>query len=244
MINSIGNAGSFGNQHSENSVLTAIGKAVTPVFEPLGIEPKNWPATIGIFTGVLAKEAVVGTLDAIYSRLAAEDAGEDATKKVFNLWTALGDAVATVPANLAAISERILDPLGLDIGDIDDAATAAKEQEVSSGLFGAMVTRFDGQIGAFAFLLFILLYSPCAATIAAIARETNGAWAGFVVAWTTGVAYITAGTFYQLATYSRHPQSSIAWSLSLVTVLVVTLIGLRLWARRGDNAEPLTEGAR
>jgi ferrous iron transport protein B len=64
-----------------------------------------------------------------------------------------------------------------------------------------------------------------------------------VVAWTTGVAYITAGTFYQLATYSRHPQSSIAWSLGLATVLIATLIGLRLWARRGDNAEPAVEGA-
>ena len=27
----------------------------------------NWPATVGIFTGVLAKEVVVGALDAIYS---------------------------------------------------------------------------------------------------------------------------------------------------------------------------------
>jgi Fe2+ transport system protein B len=29
----------------------------------MGIEQDNWPATVGIITGILAKEVVVGTLD-------------------------------------------------------------------------------------------------------------------------------------------------------------------------------------
>ncbi|MCP4389483.1 MAG: Fe(2+) transporter permease subunit FeoB, partial [Gammaproteobacteria bacterium] len=65
VLNSIGTDGSIGNENSENSVLSAVGKSLTPVFVPLGIDQDNWPATVGIFTGVLAKEAVVGTLDAI-----------------------------------------------------------------------------------------------------------------------------------------------------------------------------------
>jgi Fe2+ transport system protein B len=35
----------------------------------MGIETDNWPATVGIFTGVFAKEVVVGTLNALYENL-------------------------------------------------------------------------------------------------------------------------------------------------------------------------------
>ena len=66
-LNSIGVDGSFGNEDSEASFLSVIGKKVTPVFEPLGLKEENWAATVGLFTGLFAKEAVVGTLDALYS---------------------------------------------------------------------------------------------------------------------------------------------------------------------------------
>jgi len=97
-------------------------------------------------------------------------------------------AAATVPANLAAVSSRLLDPLGLDIGSDSDSKAASAVKQVNAGLFGAMASRFDGQIGAFAYLLFVLLYFPCAATIGAIVREAGAPWAAFVAAWTTGVA--------------------------------------------------------
>ncbi|MCH2348251.1 MAG: ferrous iron transport protein B, partial [Pseudomonadales bacterium] len=66
-LNSIGSDLSFGNEDSEDSVLSVIGKAITPAFTPLGLERDNWPATVGLFTGMFAKEAIVGTLDALYS---------------------------------------------------------------------------------------------------------------------------------------------------------------------------------
>ena len=63
-LNSYGLDGSFGNEDSEASALSLVGKAITPIFAPLGIQEDNWPATVGLFTGIFAKEAVVGTLDA------------------------------------------------------------------------------------------------------------------------------------------------------------------------------------
>jgi len=35
----------------------------------MGISQDNWPATVGIFTGIFAKEAVVGTLDSLYGAM-------------------------------------------------------------------------------------------------------------------------------------------------------------------------------
>jgi ferrous iron transport protein B len=233
VINSIGTDGSFGNQESDKSVLSKIGQAVTPLFAPMGIEQDNWAATVGIFTGVLAKEAVVGTLDSIYTQIAAEEAGTGAEKEAFEFWPTIEDAFATIPENLAGITDMVFDPLGLDVGEISDQQAAAESQEVSGGIFGAMASRFDGQAGAFAYLLFILLYFPCAATIGAISRETGGAWATFVACWTTGVAYTISTLFYQIATFSRHPQSSTGWIVGLGILTVVVIATLYTWGKKG-----------
>ena len=127
-------------------------------------------------------------------------------KAPFNLKDALLAACATVPENLSAIADNLLDPLGLNIGTVDDIASAASEQEVKTDTFAAMQHSFDGKAGAFAYLLFILLYAPCVAATAAIYRETNTGWTLFVVFWTTGIAYMTATIFYQAMTYSQHPR--------------------------------------
>lgn len=233
-LNSIGTDGSFGNEDTEKSVLSAISQVVTPIFSPMGISEDNWPATVGIFTGVLAKEVVVGALNSLYTALAEDDSNED--EELFNLWSALGEAAATVPENLSAVRDNLLDPIGLGVGDIASQGAAAKEQEVNQGVFGAMLQRFDGRIGAFAYLLFILMYFPCAATIGVIVREAGLPWALFVATWTTGVAYITATLFYQLATFSRHPASSIGWVIGLGIVALIAIFSLRKWANRKQDS--------
>ena len=226
-LNALGTDGSFGQENSNKSVLSEIGRGLTPVFKPMGIEKDNWPATVGIFTGVLAKEAVVGTLDALYSQLGStSEVLSD--KAPFNLKDALMAACATVPENLSAIADNILDPLGLNIGTVNDIASAASEQDVKTDTFSAMQHSFDGKAGAFAYLLFILLYAPCVAATAAIYRETNVGWTFFVVFWTTGIAYMTATIFYQAMTYSQHSDYSLTWISGLISAFLLVLAGLWL----------------
>jgi len=231
-LNALGTDGSFGQENSNKSVLSEIGRSLTPAFKPMGIEKDNWPATVGIFTGVLAKEAVVGTLDALYSQLATPDAAAD--KAPFNLEQALIDACLTVPKNLHDVADNLLDPLGLNIGTVDDVAAAASEQEVNAGTFAAMQQSFDGKAGAFAYLLFILLYAPCVAATAAIYRETNLNWTLFVALWTTGIAYMTATVFYQTMTYSRHPDYSLIWISGVTIAFSAVLLGLWLLGKNAD----------
>ncbi len=231
-LNSIGTDGSFGNEDSERSLLSSISKSITPLLSPMGIHQDNWPATVGVFTGILAKETVVGTLDALYTNLAIEDSGIEQEDTDFDFWRAISNALATVPTNLLGVKELFTDPLAMDVGDISNAQAAAEAQQVNVGVFGAMAARFDGQAGAFAYLLFILLYSPCVATIGAIRREAGPRWASFVVAWSTGIAYISASLFYQLATYARHPQSAMIWSIGLLVLLGAVISALRYWSQR------------
>ncbi|NCA71430.1 MAG: Fe(2+) transporter permease subunit FeoB [Sphingobacteriia bacterium] len=236
VLNTTGTDGSFGNDDSEQSVLAAIGRTMAPAFAPMGLNAENWPATVGIFTGILAKEAVVGTLDATYSSLAAAAAGEETSTEEdapYSLGAGLHEAVATIPVNLIDALGNWADPLGL--GGIDetvDPAAAAAELEVGSGTFGTMAARFDGAAGAFAYLLFILLYSPCVAAIGAIQRETGTGWAAFAVLWTTGLGYVTATVFYQAAIFDRDPVSASIWIGVMLGLLLTVIIGMRLSARR------------
>jgi len=225
-LNALGTDGSFGQENSDKSVLSEIGRSLTPAFKPMGISNDNWPATVGIFTGVLAKEAVVGTLDALYSQMA----NSPAEQAPFVLKDALIKACATVPDNLRAVADNLLDPLGL--GSVNE------EQAVNTTTFAAMQHSFDGKAGAFAYLLFILLYAPCVAATAAIYRETNRNWTLFVVFWTTGIAYMTATIFYQTMTYSQHPSYSLIWITGLLLAFLLTLFGLWLL---GKNPEATTQ---
>ena len=228
VLNSIGSDGSIGNEDSEHSILSVAGKTLTPLFEPMGIQPDNWPATVGIFTGVLAKEVVVGTLDALYSRMAEAARETEATR--FDLGQALADAARTVPDNLSALGKQLLDPLGLSSADVSDSAAVAGELAVDSLVFGEMIRLFDGQAGAFAYLLFVLLYFPCIATMAAISREAGLTWAAFTAFWTTSMAYVTATAFYQLARFYEHPFTSALTLLLVGAYLLALLLGLRWYA--------------
>ncbi|MFK5947215.1 MAG: Fe(2+) transporter permease subunit FeoB [Methylococcales bacterium] len=226
-LNALGVDGSFGQENTQKSVLSEIGRSLTPAFKPMGIREDNWPATVGIFTGVLAKEAVVGTLNALYSQNSTTEPsiGTQNTAE-FNLSQSLLDACATVPTNLLAVLDNLLDPLGLDLGDLSDIDAAANNQNVSTGTFLAMQNSFEGKVGAFAYLLFILLYAPCVAATTAIYRETSISWALFVVFWTTGLAYMTSTLFFQTMTYSLHPEYSLQWITSLILIFITVLIGL------------------
>jgi ferrous iron transport protein B len=236
-LNSMGTDGSYGNEDSDKSVLSAIGRSITPVFAPMGLTQDNWPATVGIFTGIFAKEAVVGTLDAMYTQIGAADVAEagaaDSKAEGFDFWAGIGESFVTIPDNLIGVADTLLDPLGISVGDVSTVESAAEEQEVALGTFGAMVTLFDGKVGAFAYLLFILLYFPCVAAIAAVYRETNFQWTAFVGAWTTGLAYMAAVLFYQTATIGRHPVSSLLW----IAVICAVFLGVFMIMRQMGGKE-------
>ena len=242
VINSVGMDGSFGNQNSKNSALSALAQAITPVFEPMGIREDNWPATVGIVTGILAKEVVVGTLDSLYSNIAAEQVGISEQETEFDLLGGLNEALATVPVNLSDALDNIADPLGLSVlDDTHSQDLAAVSQEVSTDTFGVMVSRFDGKVGAFTYLLFILLYFPCVAALGAMVREVGKGWATIGALWSTGLAYVVAVMFYQTATFSQHPLNSIFWLVFSIVLLGASVYMLMRYGRKTSKTSiPIT----
>ncbi len=238
-LNSWGTDGSFGNEDKPDSVLSAISRTITPVFSPMGIEEDNWPATVGIFTGILAKEVVVGTLDAIYSEIdqpVSTDASEPEATPTFS--ESFSEALQSIPANLMDVLNSLTDPMGFRVLEsTSDQLSAAEEQDVDTATFGAMVKRFDGQVGAFAYLLFILLYAPCVAATAAIYREAGTRWMWFALTWSTGMAYSAATLFYQVARFDQHPASSTGWIIGIIAAVTLTLLVLRRIGRQQHHLQ-------
>ena len=223
-VNSIGTDGSIGNENSENSVLSAIGRTITPAFHPMGIDEDNWPATVGIFTGIFAKEVVVGTLDALYAPQA--DAAEADPLAM------LGAAAASIPANLAELGGAVADPLGLNLDSLGDAEATAADQEVELNTITAMQTLFHGELGAFSYLLFILLYMPCVATIGVIYKEIGAFWAIFSTAWSVVMAYSVSVAVYQIGSWSGDPAAAAGWLAMAVGLAASGFTLLILWGRR------------
>jgi len=206
------------NNGEANSLLSHVGRLLTPIFAPMGIHQDNWPATVGLLTGVLAKEVVIGTLNELYSQI-----GHVSTLHASGLsvWDGLHSALLSIPHNLSLLSSSFGNPI----------LAEAPVHTLTQDIYGLMYQRFDGQIGAFAYLLFVLLYFPCVSTTAAMLREVSRGWTLFSVCWTTGVAYGTAVLFYQTATFARHPQASLCWILSIVAVLGLVIRGIQFYVK-------------
>jgi ferrous iron transport protein B len=207
---------------SQSSLLSSIGKTVTPIFYPIGIQKDNWPATVGLASGLLAKEVVVGTLNTLYSQVGHLTQQEEQPSLLGELKT----AVLSVPKNLSELGQSVINPMAAKM-EIPDA---------TPGVFGVMSHYFTNKISAFSYLLFVLLYFPCISTMAVMQREIGKGWAYFSMAWSTGIAYAVATLFYQSATFTQHPIQSIVSFVVIALLLLGTVWSLRYKTKTSDLA--------
>ena len=123
-------------EQQKNSYIGQISQAVEPVLKPLGFD---WKLSIGLLSGVGAKELVVSTLGVLYTN----------------------DA----DADVVSLAERIpITPLA-----------------------------------AFSYMLFVLIYFPCIATLVAIKQESGSwKWAIFTAGYTTALAWLVSFAVYQI----------------------------------------------
>ncbi|GAA0814171.1 Fe(2+) transporter permease subunit FeoB [Colwellia asteriadis] len=218
-LNSVGTDGEFGHQDSESSILSAGAKLVMPVLAPMGVEEDNWQAGVGIITGIFAKEVLVATFNSLYS--SAHDA-DDGAPSLTQSWH---DATASIKENLLGIAPD--DPLGIQVGDLSDLTIVAQEQEVELTTYERMQIAFVSQLGAFSYLLFILLYTPCVAAMGAIKNEVGTRWATFAGLWSLILAYLMATLCYQIGNFTEAPLIA---SITIFIALAV-FYGIYLWLK-------------
>ena len=242
-LNSLGTDGTFGNEDSDKSVLSEIGRGIVPVFAPMGVQEQNWPAAVGVFTGIFAKEAVVGTLNSLYDTITLanakaeeEKAGEGAApaeeeaaeEEGWSFSATLHEALETTWDNLTSLGDALTDPLGIAVDDdLSDVSAEAEAQEVSVGTFDTIKILFGSSSAAFAYLLMVLLYMPCCAAIAAIYREVGTAWTIFSASWCTVLGYTAAVIFYRAVNFSAAP----VYSAVAIILSIAALVGMYFWMK-------------
>lgn len=212
-----------------HSLLSLVGQWVTPIFSPMGVHADNWPATVGLVTGVLAKEVVIGTLNTLYAEIGHLSV---ATSHYAGVLPGLKMALLSIPQNLQGLGQAVFNPV----------LAQAPVTGLNQGVYGLMAERFDGKVGAFAYLLFVLLYFPCVSTMAAMLRELHRGWAAFSALWMTGVAYAAAVVFYQAATFFRHPESSAAWITAMLAAFLLTIVALKRYTKNARFDAPMQGG--
>ena len=150
------------------------------VLEPLGFG--EWEQSGALWTGFIAKEVVVSTMAQLYSvdlteeEIVESSFGKDLREIGSSFLNASVDTLKAIPG-----------VIGIDFFDLTD--------ESSTDLQEAIRTSFEessgghGQLAALAFMVFVLLYTPCVASVAAFRQEFGAKWAlvsvfgQFAIAW-------------------------------------------------------------
>ena len=150
-------------QQQEQSYIGRVGRAVEPVFRPMGF---NWKLDVGLLAGVGAKEIVASTMGVLYSN-------DDSFKDDSNFSSESGKYV------------KLHEQITQDVAQLH-GISYEKAEPVAT-------------LTAFCFLLFVLLYFPCIATIAAIKGETGSwGWALFAAGYTTTLAWVVSTVVFQV----------------------------------------------
>jgi ferrous iron transport protein B len=207
-----------------DSALASVSRVFTPILEPIGVHGDHWQATVGLVTGAMAKEVVVGTLNSLYT-------AEHIQKAEFNpAEYNLGDEL------IAALDETwssLKNTFSLSV--LANPIEASKgDGEMAEGTMGVMSEKFGSAAAAYSYLIFVLLYTPCISVMGAIARESSRGWMGFSVLWGLNIAYSLATLFYQAVSFDEHPVYSLTCILAVILFNIIVIGGLRRARSRVD----------
>jgi ferrous iron transport protein B len=192
ILNTVGTDGSIGNEDKKESLLSVVGKSITPVFEPIGVESDNWPASVSIFTGLFAKESVIGTMKGLYGQDEA-NLNETEEEDEYSLVGGLKEAFASIPENLSGVWEGLVDPLGLSGAEEE----ASSEEPENSAAIDSLKRHFPkGVHQMYSFLLFVLLYIPCLAATGVVFREIGKLYGTIFVGYLTLLGWSVATIYH------------------------------------------------
>ncbi len=202
------NAGSFNDVAPEDSLFGVFSGTIAPIFQPAGFG--SWQATGSLVTGFLAKEVVVGTMNQIYvGEAEAVEAEAEPTTFMQDVGASLlgfGEAAVLTGQEVINIVPRTINLVpGVNIGVVSFFGDTG-EEESTTRLESALVKSFNesagsvaaGAVAAVAFNVFVLLYVPCMAAVAAMRHEFGSRWMWAQIGYTLVLAWAAAVLVFQI----------------------------------------------
>lgn len=172
--------GSFGDTEVENSAFGGIARASSTAMEPLGFG--EWEQSGALLSGFVAKEVVVSTMNQLYGGTGPADTTSDPgfTSDVAEIGSSF------VAASLDTI-RTIPGLVGLDFAAVEDETSSQVDVRIRDSFEEA--SDGHGTLAALAFMVFVLLYTPCMAAVGAFRHEFGTRWmllsvtGQLVIAW-------------------------------------------------------------
>ncbi len=184
--------GQFAQAEMDQSAFALVAGGISPIFAPLGFG--NWESSGALITGFVAKEVVVTTMLQTY-HLDTGDAEEAAP-------TTFGEDVAGIFTSFGAAVVDALKVIPQMVG-VNLTAAEAEEEAAPEGFAPAIQASFAASSGghaglaALAFLVFVLLYTPCMVATAAARHEFGTRWMWVSIVGQFGVAWLAALIVFQ-----------------------------------------------
>jgi ferrous iron transport protein B len=173
----------------KGSAFGTVADAIAPAFVPLGFG--TWEASGALITGFVAKEVVISTMAQVHNVADADAAPEPTTflEDVIEIGTSFIGATVDTLKSIPLI-------VGINLFEEEDEEEATELMsairasiEISSGGHGALA--------ALAFMVFVLLYTPCMVTIAAERQELGTRWMWFSIVGQLVLAWLMALIVFQ-----------------------------------------------
>ena len=179
----------WGVEEQRDSYFGQVSAAAAPVFEPAGFG--TWEASGALVTGFIAKEVVVATMAQAY--VGDEESSAEAVVPT------VGEDIREIGSSLVAAADGAVRST-LSIIPRVDLLPETEEEPANTALSSALATHFTPLAGL-AFVMFVLIYTPCVATLAAIRSEFGWRWAAFSGIYQFGLAWLLAVLVFQVGTY-------------------------------------------
>jgi ferrous iron transport protein B len=174
----------WGVENMRDSLFGKASAAIAPVLAPAGCG--NWEVAGSLVTGFVAKEMVVATMSQIY--VGGAEKGEVGPPPTF-LEDLKGIVVSFFNATVDTVKSIISIIPGVNL--------MGEEEEEAPELVQALREHFT-PLQAVAFNVFVLLYIPCMAAMAAFRSEFGTKWALFNAGYLTALAWIVSTLVYQI----------------------------------------------
>jgi ferrous iron transport protein B len=200
--------------------LTLSGKVLTPLFKPMGIEKDNWHATLALFTGFFAKEAIIGTFEGLNLSENFDTHAEE--EEEFSIADSFIEAISEFKEGIIGAFHKFFNPFKLE--EIEQ-----EEEELNTHY---LKHKFKSVHQVIAYLLFIMIYAPCMASIVAARTEAGSRLALFQVVYLTVLAWIVGTFYYQFSQL----KDGISWMMLLPIVLSFGLLAfIKFYAKDENN---------
>jgi ferrous iron transport protein B len=179
----------WGVEEPRHSLFGQASAAVAPIFVPAGYGG-NWETVGALVTGFIAKETVVGTLNEIYA-VGEEEPAEGQEEEVPP--TFFEDIGQIVTSFIGATVDTVKMIVGIVPGI---NLMGEEEEEREARLIAALQGDFT-PLAAVAFMVFVLLYTPCMVAVAALRHEYGTKWMLFSASYMLVLAWVVSVIVYQ-----------------------------------------------